>query len=147
MFKWILILTLGLLGYEVISWSMGNKPQVLKKQPSPAIEYREEVPARSTPTPTPSQVAQADMPPTDIVVLGWYTVGLGLQVRFPDGYGFLREGDFFHDWRIKKLLTKGCILVDMSGHEYLVRLRLNYPDPQEEMQREVPELPNPVVSR
>jgi len=127
---------------------MGNKPSILKHPVAPSAIEHKEVPKYVQPTPRPDPIVDSERPPTQIVILGWYSNGASLQVKFPEGYGFLGEGDFFRDWRIKKLLSKGCILVDMSGHEYLVRLRLNYADPVErQMQNQVPSLPDPMASR
>jgi hypothetical protein len=145
-FKWVLILVAVSFLYLIGGWMMG-KPKPWTVPHPQRVEHPSEkpLPMLATPTPTPSAVADT-APPSDIVILGWYSIGRGLQVRFPDGYGFLSEGDFFHDWRIKKLLTKGCILVDMSGREYLVRLRLNYPDPvPQQMQQELPRSFDPVA--
>lgn len=69
-----------------------------------------------------------DHPPEELVILGIYSDSGVWYVKFPEGYGFLGEGDFWKSWRIKVLRRKGAVFVDKAGSEYLVRLRFDYPD-------------------
>jgi len=139
MFRIFLLAAIALIGWQVVKFVTGGMHF--------GWESKKPVPA-SSPSPTPSArekktetavASQGDEPPHEVVILGYYSLPGETQahVRFPDGYGWLVEGDFFHDWRIKKLLSKGCILTDMAGREFLVRLRFNWPDQ--------PEAPDPGI--
>lgn len=148
MFKWILILVGVLFLYQVGGWVMGAKkppwktPDVPARQAEKVQEIKKEVA-----TDVRADLGKVPTPPRELIIGGWYSVpGRGVSVQFPDGYGFLQEGDFYQDWRIKKLLGKGCLLVDEAGREFIVRFRFNYPGNNDEaLVKEIPQPPPPVA--
>lgn len=124
MTKWILVvLFLGSLLWSLSSCFKEKPARFGAKKPRP-----ERVVERVKQDVEKVEQRLFDHPPEEVIILGAYSDSGVWHIKFPDGYGFLAEGDFWKSWRIKTLRRKGAVLVDRAGSQYLVRLRFEYPD-------------------